>query len=417
MRSLVKILARGGVSAAAVVGADALAFFCAAPSARAGSEDPAADAILIRYADPGVRVVIQDSKWGPIGQLQAAIDRRAAGCGVTPVTLDGRFTRATADAMRAVAACRGASLDAGGGHVTVEAWQAITGERPPNALERAQTLARTMEGGDYDRLDWNVCVKFTGDQGSVLTWGPYGKTLGWGGELLGVLNRLDRATVLAIFEANGAKGASDLLALKTAQELGVASKHKYPGARALMESICAKPGQMQAWSAAFAQLGAMQETQAAYEEAAWGDSAWFRYVVERLEQSWRLAGLSPTEIDFAFFLDRSIHMGWGEPRFEAVDAALQAARYCLAPEAFTNARARLTIADAVRAKARPEDRLARDAMFLVDSEAQLSGAMFGSRTWPKNWRKLWSARTGIAASDVGLSDDRPAPHFGASQPS
>ncbi|MEJ0023100.1 MAG: hypothetical protein WDN76_06425 [Alphaproteobacteria bacterium] len=417
MRAFLRHLVRFGVSTSAVAGALAIAFFCAAPSARAGSEDAAADAILIRYAEPSARVVIQDSKWGPIGHLQAAIDRRAEGCGVTPVTLDGRFTRATADAMRAVAACRGAVLEAGDTHVTVEAWQAVTGEAPPDALARAQTLARTMEGGDYDRLDWNVCVKFTGDQGSVLTWGPYGKTLGWGGELLGVLNKLDRNQVLDIFAAHGAQGAADLFALKTAQELGVPSKHKYPGARALMESICAKPGQMQAWSAAFAELGALKQTQLAYEDAAWGDSAWFRYVVERLEQSWRVAGLSPTEVDFAFFLDRSIHMGWGEPRFDAVDAALKDARYCLAPGAFTNARARLIIADAVRARARPEDRLARDSMFLVDAEDSLYDAMKASSTWPKNWRKLWRARTGIAASDVGLSDDRPAPRFGQSEPS
>jgi hypothetical protein len=417
MQAFLRHMARFGLSASAVIGALAVAFFCAGPSARVGSEDGAANAILIRYAEPGVRVVIQDSKWGPIGPLQAAIDRRAEGCGVTPVALDGRFNRATADAMRAVAACRGATLNAGDAHVTVEAWQAVTGESPPDALARAQTLARTMEGGDYDRLDWNVCVKFTGDQGSVLTWGPYGKTLGWGGELLGVLNRLDRTQVLNIFAAHGAQGASDLFALKTAQEMGVASKHKYPGARALMESVCAKPGQMQAWSAAFAELGALKETQTAYEDAAWGDSAWFRYVVERLEQSWREAGLSPTEVDFAFFLDRSIHMGWGEPRFDAVDAALKTARYCMTPKEFTNARARLIVADAVRARARPEDRLARDAMFLVDADDALDDAMKSSRTWPQNWRKLWRARTGIAASDVGLSDDRPAPVFGQSEPS
>lgn len=410
MRRVLEFLRRAGLSAASVAAAAALAFFCAGPSVRAGS-NLAADAILIRYADPGARVVIQDSKWGPIGQLQAAIDKRAVDCGVTPVALDGRFTRATAEAMRAVAACHGAALDAGGDHMTVEAWQAVTGQRPPSALERAQTLARTMEGGDYDRLDWNICVKFTGDQGSVLTWGPYGKTLGWGGELLGVLHRLDRDVVLGAFAAHGAAGAEDLLALKTAQDLGVGGKHRYPGARALMESICAQPGQKEAWSAAFAQLGAMKQTQAAYDEAAWGDSAWFRYVVERLEKSWRRAGLSPSEIDFAFFLDRSIHMGWGEPRFDAVDAALQNARYCLAPDAFTNARARLVVADAVRAKARPDDRLARDAMFLVDAQDELAGAMEYSRTWPKAWRKLWRARTGIAASDVGLSDERPAPRF------
>jgi len=107
-------------------------------------------------------------------------------------------------------------------------------------------------------------------------------------------------------------------------------------------------------------------------------------------------------------------MGWGEPRFAAVEAALADARACLTPAAFTNARARLIVADAVRAKAAPEDRLARDAMFLVDDEKALARAMDGSPTWPSNWKRLWAARAGVAASDVGLSDARPAPRFASS---
>lgn len=399
-----------GISLAAVASALVLGWVCSAPSARAGLPGPA-DAVLLRYADAGARVVIQDSKWGPIGRLQEAIDQRAEACGVDSIARDGRFSRATAEAARAIAACRGAGLSADDHHLTVEAWQAITGQAPPDALARAQTLARTMEGGDYDRLEWNVCVKFTGDAGSVLTWGPYGKTLGWGGELLGVLRRLDRATVMGAFVAEGASGGDKLLALQTAKQLGEDSRHTYPGARALMESVCRQPGQMAAWDRAFARLGAMPEVQAAYEEAAWGDKAWFRHVVERLDKIWRKAGLEPTEVDFAFFLDRSIHMGWGEARFAAVRSALAEARACTAPGRFTNARARLVVADLVRAKARPDDRLARDAMFLVDDEKELRQAMASSPTWPKNWKKIWKTRTGIAASDVGLSDTRPAPRF------
>lgn len=405
-----RALTRMGISLAAVAGALALGWVCAAPSARAGLPGPA-DAVLLRYADSGARVVIQDSKWGPIGQLQAAIDQRASACGVTAVARDGRFSRATAEAARAIAACRGAGLSANDRHLTVEAWQAITGQSPPDALARAQTLTRTMEDGDYDHLEWNVCVKYTGDVGSVLTWGPYGKTLGWGGELLGVLHRLDRAVVIGAFAAEGANGADALLALETAHQLGEDSSHTYPGARALMEGVCKQPGQMAAWSRAFARLGAMPEVQAAYEDAAWGDKAWFRHVVERLDNIWRSAGLQPTEVDFAFFLDRSIHMGWGETRFAAVGAALAEARACTAPGHFTNARARLVVADLVRAKAQPDDRLARDVMFLIDDEKSLRQAMAASPTWPTNWKKLWKARTGIAASDVGLSDTRPAPRF------
>ncbi|MGE3867244.1 MAG: hypothetical protein AB7G04_10055, partial [Hyphomonadaceae bacterium] len=375
-----------------------------------------ADAVLIRYADPGARMIIQDSKWGPVGRLQESIDRYAERCGVAPVPQDGRFTRETAEAARAIAACRGARDLAAGRHITVETWQAITGQPAPDAYERAFTLARTIEGTDYDRLEWNVCVNFRGDQGSVLTWGPNGKTLGWGGELLAVLKRLDRETVLLAFAAEGAEGGDRLLDLKTAKELHVESKHRYPQARLLMEDVCRQPGQMRAWSRAFARLGAMEQTQRVYDDVAWGDDAWFRYVVERLSKSWRAAGLEPSEIDFAFFLDRSIHMGWGEARFDAIDTALAREKACLAPGAFTNARARLIVADAVRAKARPEDRLARDAMFLVDSRAGLREAMSRSPTWPKNWRKLWAARSGMAASDVGLSDARGAPAFPAPKP-
>src|SRR5262245_3286528 len=117
MRGFLRLMARFGLSAAAVAGAIALAFGLAGPSVRAGGEDPAADVVLIRYADPQVRVMIQDSKWGPIGRLQTAIDQRAEKCGVAPVALDGRYTRETAEAMRAVAACRGAALG-DGGHMT-----------------------------------------------------------------------------------------------------------------------------------------------------------------------------------------------------------------------------------------------------------------------------------------------------------
>jgi hypothetical protein len=405
------IVARFFLSVAAVTGAVALTWSCAAPSAQLRRADPA-DAILIRYAAPDARMTIQDSKWGAIGRLQEAIDRHARACGVAPIVQDGRYDRATAEAARAIASCRGARIDVPGDHLTVEAWQAVTGEPAPGAYERALALVHTMEGSDYDRLEWNVCVKFTGDQGSVLTWGPNGKTLGWGGELMAVLDKLDRSTVYTVFAAEGADGVDRLFDLKTAAQLHVRSKHRYPQARALMERLCQQPGQMRAWSRAFARLGAMPETQRVYESVAWGDSAWFRYVVERLERSWRAVGLEPTEVDFAFFLDRSIHMGWGAARFEAVDAALADARSCLSEKAFTNARARLIVADAVRAKAREEDRMGRDAMFLVDSESTLREAMRRSPTWPKAWKRMWSQRTGIAASDVGLSDARPAPRFG-----
>jgi hypothetical protein len=409
MVGILQAAGRMGLRALGVGAALAILWGFSAPSMPSSAS--AGNAILIKLAASAATKTIQDSKWGPVGRLQTAINERADDCGVQPIALTGLYDRVTAEATRAIAACRGAKTDMGAADLTVRAWQAVTGERAPTPLERARTLTRTLESTDYDTLEWNVCVKYKGDAGSVLTWGPYGKTLGWGGEILSVLKQLDPEVVKAAFAAEGAKGVDKLLALKTKKQLKVKSKHTFPGAAALMTSVCKQPGQMDAWRAAFARLGALPETQVAYEEAAWGDDGWFRYVVERLNASWRQAGLETTEVDFAFFIDRSIHMGWGENRFAAVDKALADLKACSAPGAFTNARARLEIANLVRAKAHPEDRIARDAMYLVDAEDELAPVMAQSAAWPKNWKTLWKKRTGIAASDVGLSDDRPAMGF------
>lgn len=369
-----------------------------------------ADVILVRLAGVAGARAIQDSKWGMVGALQEAINAWAPRCGLAPIARDGFFGKATAAAAQAVAACRGARSELSGPHLTVETWQAVTGAPPPGALERARILARSMEGTDYDELEWNVCTSWAGDRGSVLTWGPYGKTLGWGGEILAVLRRVDPSLVADAFVQENAQGLDELLALKTKRELGVESQHAYPGARALMQRICKRPGQMSAWRKAFARLGAHQEVRDAYEEVAWGDSAWFRYVVERLTRAWREAGLEPSEVDHAFFVDRSIHMGWGANRFAAVEAALAAAK-ASDPERFGNARGRLAVAAAVTPKARPEDRAARDAIFLIDAEEELAPLMGAAQGWPADWRAMWAQRAGISAADLGLSDDRPAPGF------
>jgi len=390
--------------------AAAAALLALAPTSAASPAFNPGD-ILVRVVEAATQRVIQDSKWGFIGELQGALNARAAECGFAPVTVDGRYGGATANAVEIVARCIGAPLPSDEPHLTSTAFRAITGAAPPTALDRARTLARTLEGTDYDTVQWNVCIAYKGDQGSVLTWGPYGKTLGWGGELMDVLKKLDRAKVRAAFAAEGAVGVDQLLRLKTAKDLGVASQHRYPGARALMAKLCRQKGQMDAWERAFARLGADPEVRALYDADAWGEGAWFRTVVNKLSDSWIAAGLTPSEVDFAFFVDRSIHMGWGAPRFAAVDAALAQLKASVPPEEFTNARARLAVADAVRPRAHPEDRLARDAIFLIDSEAELAEAMAQSPTWPRGWKTSWRARANITAADVGLSDDRPEPDW------
>jgi hypothetical protein len=296
-----------------------------------------------------------------------------------------------------------------GADITSDVWAQLNiGMPAPTALDRAMAVVSTHEGTDYDTVEWNICVSWTGDTSSILTWGPYGFTLGWGGELLNALRKMDQATVAAAFTQEGAIGLDRLLALQTRDALGISSGPNYPGASALMYDICRSEGQMDAWRRAFARLGADANVREIYEEHAWGQESWFRYIVNRLEQSYRSIGLQPTEVDFAFLLDRSIHMGWSNARFEAVDAAL--ARI---PEGErSNARARFAIADSVRASGHPMDRLARDTVFLIDDLPTVQPAMAGSRTWPRSWWANWQQRSGLSASDFGLSDTRRAPSFG-----
>jgi hypothetical protein len=399
--------------AAALVGAMLLSTgFAAAGEPAPPAAAAAQEGVLVRLVG-GAGRLIRDSKWGMIGALQSAINSWAERCGVEPVQRDGLFGKATAAAAEAVALCRGwrGAGQTAGAVLTAEVWQAVTGQAPPGALKRARLLTHTMEGMDYDRLDWNICSTRVMDRNSILTWGPYGKTLGWGGELLGVLRKLDRTVVLEAFAEAGAEGGARLLDLKTREQLGVKSEHLYPGARALMEGVCRAPGQKEAWEKAFALLGADPAVQRAYEDVAWGEESWFRYVVERLMRSWREAGLEPSEIDYAFFSDRAVHMGWGANRFAAVDAALAQAK-AQAPEGrLSNAMARFAVAAAVTPKARPEDRAARDGIFLVDFAEELQQAMAAAPGWPQHWRTLWQQRAGVSAADLGLSDARPAPGF------
>lgn len=406
-RQLKSILAAGALATFV-----ALAPISSATQVHAPPPLPPAQVLIQAVGEGGADRAIAGSKWGFIGDLQRSLNGHAEKCGQAPVEVTGIYGPATVAAVAAVHAClKGKPVPSAA--LTDQVFTAITGQEAPDAMARAHLLTRMLEGSDYDTLAWNICIAYRGDRASVLTWGPYGRTLGWGGELLATLKKIDRAKLTAAFDAAGARGLDQLLALKTARDLGVKSAHRFPGAQKLMAGVCAQKGQMQAWRAAFATLGADPDVRAIYDADAWGEASWFRKVVGRLAASWEAAGLIPTEVDYAFFIDRSIHMGWGSARFKAVDAALAAAqaKAQAAGAELTSAQARLAVAAAVRPSAHPADRLARDVVYLVDAEADLAAAMAGARDWPATWRSLWAARANITAADAGLSDDRPGQGF------
>jgi peptidoglycan hydrolase-like protein with peptidoglycan-binding domain len=390
----------------------AVLFLCGISAASTISQlPPKAEPIVITKLAAGpLGRDLEDGKWGYVAQLQEGLNRQAAACGFDPIEADGFYSKKTAAALQAAQACLNLPVTP---DLTDIAFEHIAGAPAPSAATRARSIVRTLEGTDYDHMEWNVCTKWAGDRASVMTWGPYGKTLGWGGELLDLLRKLPPETVDRAFREAGAQGLDDLMSLRQAR---AGSKQAFPGARALMERICTRKGQKAAWEDAFARLGAEPVVRSTYDEEIWGDGAWFRKVADRLDASWRKAGLEPTEVDYAFFLDRAIHMGWGSARFKAVDAALETAARAVGPGKLTNAQARFYVSHLVRAKAHPRDRMARDVVFLVDAEEELKPLMAATPGWPQTWRAAWARRSGLKASDAGLSDARAAPAWEEAAP-
>jgi hypothetical protein len=74
------------------------------------------------------------------------------------------------------------------GAISFEVWDRLMSSvSTPTVLERAFVISLSHEGTDYDRAEW---ILGTSDQKSVLTWGPYGATVGHGREVQAVLRRV-----------------------------------------------------------------------------------------------------------------------------------------------------------------------------------------------------------------------------------
>jgi hypothetical protein len=117
-------------------------------------------------------------------------------------------------------------------------------------------------------------------------------------------------------------------------------------------------------------------------------------------------GIRPTEIDYAFFLDRATH---SSPPSDLDNAArkiqgwLEERRVTRTPN-----NVRRAIAAKFPTANQTKDRLGRDVAFFVDAvtEAQLT---------PEE-RQAWINRGQLSAGNVGLSDEREAPALNLGPP-
>ncbi len=298
------------------------------------------------------------------------------------------------------------------GAVTIGLWQSIMPEIMPypDAIERANQLTFALEGTDFDRVEFNFCQSrnpatgkrfiegdrncYSNDKASYLTWGPRGATAGHGAEIQQII-------VLA------EKAHPGLLQTVFGPEADTMRRVVLGDDDSVETILCA------AWANAhrrndlkkrFARYGALPEVQEAYSmvyEAANADGGKVQRFFRIYKALKPVIHRDPTEIDVAFFIDRATHGGAPPgnlaPLIEKMQYFVSRTRIVPSP-----GQMRRQLAAWLPSPHKYNDRLARDAIFLIDDpKVDLSDAH----------RRIWQKRSGLRASSFGLSDDRYVPAY------
>jgi hypothetical protein len=374
------------------------------------------DPVLYQYTS----WTIETGRFGPVAELQKAINAQLEACGAKPRTgILGAFNRSTRDAIIALATCLEFETalppdsPARQGALTEALWKALAPDLAiPGPEGRSASLKLTFEATDYTVMQWNYCQNrpffdprmdgskcYSNDKRSFITWGPHGATAGHGREVQAILLdflQTGEAAMLALEQAFGAEAKAVRRMLELANNTDNSPLETY------LCSVWMDPARRLAWRNGFAALGARADVRETYREVYQsasfdgGKVATFYAVWARSE-----FGLGVTELDHAFFLDRSAHMSISGTALAAALTALKAEAgqdWPLAP-----AKVRQHIAVTVRPTNQKKDRLGRDVAFYIDG--------VGDAGLNTEEREAWTARGARRAADIGLSDSRLMPAY------
>jgi hypothetical protein len=161
-----------------------------------------------------------------------------------------------------------------------------------------------------------------------------------------------------------------------------------------------------AWQNGFVNLGSKPVTRTTYD-ALYRSSSLDGGKIKAFYDAYKRAGLTPTEVDHAFFVDRAAHMSVSANDLDKAIAKLKANSPKWPIETW---RARRTIANTIMAGNGDQriDRLGRDVTFFVDA--------VGAANLSTSEKAAWANRGKRRSSDVGLSDTLPAPAFSPAAP-
>lgn len=341
--------------------------------------------ILYRYQ----HVVLIDSQWGPLAQFQAGLAKALTDCGQPALSADGKFGDQTLAAMRRLAACPGYGDFAIGqgqaqdGVVTDALWSKLTASPPPAPAKRGFVIWLTHEATDYDKAEWNFNADGTpqaNDRTSFLTWGPYGATIGHGGEVQAIL-----ASAADLTHRCFGGEAPALLGLvgRTSEERG-----------AVVRAAFLDPARKALWRSGFTCFGADAAGRDAYDAYAFASSRWLKPAIDRVS-ALIPAGTPRTDIDYAFFADIVMHMTIGSDLMAAARTALQAAA-AQKGSPLTPAERRRVLSHVFVPPNQQRDRLGRDVVYFVDG--------IGEASLTADERDAWQWRSRLRTSSVGLID-------------
>jgi hypothetical protein len=169
-------------------------------------------------------------------------------------------------------------------------------------------------------------------------------------------------------------------------------------ARRLLCSIYADAARRADWTRAFKELGKSALVRSMYDRhylSRVSDGS----KMERLYRLYDKLGITPTEVDYGFFLDRATH---SSPPSD-VDNAAGRIKTWLAEKGLprTPANVRRAFAAKFPTPSQRQDRLGRDVAFFIDAVGE-------SGLTPEE-RQAWKQRGQLTAANVGLSDGRAAP--------
>ena len=339
---------------------------------------------------------------------------------------NGKVGRETRQGIRRALACPTLrqvpeSSPAREGILTESVWRAVMGDEPlPTVRDRADALVLSFESTDFGELpEWNFCQDNipslprqsdrwasdfvcynAGDPCAFLTWGPRGATAGLGREIQLILSMIWKENPALIERAFGAE-AGNLQRFFRLKGGGNKGCYAETPLKRFLCAIWMDPTRSTRWENALVELGQVPVARDAYARL----YAMREFDGEKLRtffELWQKLGLTPSEIDYAFFMDRITHLG-GPPEGGGL-TVVEALTACMREEhsaISVNGAARRCLARLQPHETQPDYRLGRDVAYYLEAYGRGALSQSEIQTWA-NYVPLSAIHT------FNLSDEKPA---------